>query len=723
MDIDKLGQITLQDLPGALPPGEASLLIEKTDVGFADDDRSDSSMLKEATQNRSMAEAFESSRGLILNWNVTELMLRAYVEPVKWKGSDQYRSHLGLPLLGEHFYSMLAVCQETLFAGFQPFQLDPTSGTDADTAAAETALVRAQMKRCGYRGSTMKQEMRHVIYDGLLYGTGVAHIGWESYTQEVKKLRSKTATTAIAVGGGAISIPQGDIDDTEEYVDHLIEYNQAKFEHVPVRRLRVDPTCRRGEIWTAQWAARLIYPSSYDLDRLRDTEGFNIPTREELIALSTPQRMDGTPYNVLDTQGANSIGNVFRQTSTPQKAYPEDYDNSKADPLAKAWEVYDYWTAYRHVMVLNNQYVIYNQPHDLGKIPFLSFVFREAPDSFYGYGLGFWLCDYQRIGQGIVNAFFDDLNLNIMGTYTSDAGSNNSAQAQWIFPGKIMKTDPGKKIEPLARNSVGLEPLQVIEQVKAWAVQISGAGITATGTNAGAPGDLRTPAGAAAVAQGEGVKTTDLIDQICDNMFVPFIEYVIEQNHRLKPSQIKQWLSDELSTAYKQVDPLSVANGQYIVTVSAATRLRARQQLNSLMGFIETLVQGQNTSDMLAVQGMKINFAELVKTLIDSSGLPMRENVIQPMTDEDKQRLAAQQQAPPPFEQQEGIKAQAKMKIDDNQAENRILIKTGEATLKSNQMQQAHGHTVEEDALNRAERSSFETSDKNFVGGGGTGQI
>jgi hypothetical protein len=616
---------------------------------------------------------------------------------------------------------MLGVVQESLFAGFQPFMLDPTSGTDIDTAAAETALVRAQFKKCGFRGTAFKQEMRHVAYDGLLYGTGVATFGWEQYKQDVKKIRNKHQNTSVAVAGGSLTIQGGDIDNTETYTDHIIEFNQAKFEHVPIRRLRVDPACRRGEIWTAGWAGRLIYPNTYDLDKFRDTDGFNIPTREQLIALTTPMKVDSTASNVLDTQGGNSGNSIFQQTVTPQKAYPEDADHSKADPLAKNWEVFDYWTPYRHCMILESQHVLYNEPHDMAKIPFLSFVFREAPDSFYGYGLGFWLTDFQRIGQGIVNAFFDDLNLNLMGVYSTDAGMNNSAQAQWIFPGKIMKSDPGKKIEPLTRNTIGLEPLGVIEQVKSWAVAISGAGISATGQNAGKPGDLRNPASANAVIAGEGVKTTDLIDQIADNIFVPFIEYIIEQNHKLKPSQIKQWLSDELSASVKKIDPLSVANGQYIVTVSAATRLRARTQLNSLIGFIQTMIQSPGTVELLGVQALKLNVAEFYKALIDSTGLPYRENVIQPMNDEDKQRYAASQQTPPPAEKMLSLQTESKKEIDNNQAENRLLLKSGEATLKSNAQDQKHGHTVEEDALNRADRAQFQKSDANFVGGGSTG--
>src|SRR5713226_2531927 len=145
-----LNQIRLIDLPGALEPGRSSLLIQQDEVAFSDQERSDESVLKEVTQNRELAEAFVASRGLLGVWNLTELMLRAYVEPIKWKGSDQYRSALGVPLLAENFYSSLSVITQTLFGGYRPFHIDPTAGTDIDVAVAQEALVTAELKTCGY---------------------------------------------------------------------------------------------------------------------------------------------------------------------------------------------------------------------------------------------------------------------------------------------------------------------------------------------------------------------------------------------------------------------------------------------------------------------------------------------------------------------------------------------------------------------------------------------
>ena len=721
-NFDSLAQIRILDLPGAVEPGRLSQPLQSTDVGFPDQERSDASMLTEATQNRLLSESFEASRGLIGSWNLAEIMLRAYVEPIKWKGSDQFRSHLGMPILAEHFYSLIAVVQQTLFAGYRPFQIDPAGGTSIDAAAAQEGLITAQMKHCGFKGGPVKQEVRHVVYDGLLYGTGVALLAWQQKSYPVKKKRQKTQSVAVAAADASVDVPQGDEDDIEDYVAQEVDINEPVFEHIPIRRVRVAPDCRRGEITTASWNGRLIYLSSYDLDQLRETEGYNIPTREQLVELTTPQKMDATSPNPLDTQGASTANPVFQQTTTPQKAYPENYDASTFDPLMKKFEVFEYWTDDRRVLVLEGEYCLYNQTHDLGvKKAMRSFVFREAPDSFYGYGLGFWLTDYQRIAQGVVNAFFDDVNLNLMGTYVGPAGLNNSAQAQWIFPGKVFKSDGKDGLKAMERNSISAqEPLTIIEQLRQWAVLTSGAGVSAQGSNPGQAGTMRNPAGVQLLASGEGMKNQDLIDQICEGILVPFIEFCIEQNSKLKPSQLRQMLSRELGDAFKST-PLNVINGDYKVTISAGAKLQARHAIDQITGFITSLAQAPGTVEMMATQAVKFDYVAMFKAIMDSAQYPYRENFIVPMSDEDKQRLQAQQQQPEQKIKEIMAAGEVKKGVDNNQAENRMLLQVGKhitdvSKVGAQHEADMHKLTVEQEAEQRAERAGLQRADAGETG-------
>src|SRR6185369_495011 len=102
-------QIRLIDIPGVRElTNVVSQPFSQDEVGFPDQDRSDAAMLKEVVGNRMLAEGFMAGRGLGAMWDMTGIVLRAFVEPIKWRGSDQYRSSLGIPLLAENFYSSLS---------------------------------------------------------------------------------------------------------------------------------------------------------------------------------------------------------------------------------------------------------------------------------------------------------------------------------------------------------------------------------------------------------------------------------------------------------------------------------------------------------------------------------------------------------------------------------------------------------------------------------------
>src|SRR5208282_3815159 len=495
--------------------------------------------------------------------------------------------------------------------------------------------------------------------------------------------------------------------------------------HVPIRRCRYAPDLRRGDPRTATWFGRIIYATGYELDDMRRTKGWNIPTREQLVALMVPQMMSETPTNQLDTLGANTGSPIFQQAATPQKAFPENYSGRvQHDPLARKFELFDYWTGFRHCIVLQNEYCILNETHKFGRPPFLGFCFRTAPDSAHGYGIAFWLTDFQRICQGIVNAFMDDLNLNLMGTYTTPAGANNTGQAQWIFPGKVFKNDGEKKVEMMTRNSIGAkEPLMVIEQVKQWASSISGAGPGTLGSNPGAAGDMRTPAGVAAIQGGETVKMQDLIDVISEQVFMPFLEFCIEHNQKLKPSQIRAMLSTELGTAF-QTTPLDILNGTYRIDISAGTKLAAREALNRYIGILQSFIQSPGTVENLAAQSMKIDYNGMFSALFDTYGVPYREKIVVPMNDDDRayRQAQTQQAAMQGKAGIEQLKGEVKQKVDNNQSENRMLLETGKHTLKQQGVAAEHqnaielqdkaqAQTPEAEGLNRAARSAFTKMD------------
>src|SRR5690348_572235 len=357
------GQMLVAELPGAVPYGETALPLLPRDVAFENQARSDKSMLQEANMNRLESETFIATRGLIGRWNLAEIMLRAWVEPVKWKGSDQFRSHLGIPLVAENLYAIHSAVNQALLGGYKVFQIDPTSGTTIEVAEAQQALLNCELKTCGYNGVSVKTEMREITFDGLFYGFGVTHYGWKTVKKEIIKWVPKNPTKTVVVGDNPIEIPSPEDEDAvQKKVVGTYEINQPVFEHVPIRRFRYNPDLRRADPRVAEWCGRLIYCTGYDLDAMRNTQGWNIPTREQLVKLMVPQMMAAVPTNPMETLGSNTGNPVFQQTTTPQKAYPENYtDRVTHDPLARKFEVFDYWTRSRHCLVLNNEYILLNE--------------------------------------------------------------------------------------------------------------------------------------------------------------------------------------------------------------------------------------------------------------------------------------------------------------------------------------------------------------------------
>ena len=185
-----------------------------------------------------------------------------------------------------------------------------------------------------------------------------------------------------------------------------------------------------------------------------------------------------------------------------------------------------------------------------------------------------------------------------------------------------------------------------------------------------AAGDVRTPGAVAATSGGESVKLQDLVDVISEQVFVPFLEFCMEQNQNLKPSQVRTMLSQALGEAFKAT-PLDILNGTYRVDISAGTKLAAREALNKYMGVLQTFLQSPGTVENLAVQAMKLDYNAMFEALYDSFGVPYKEKIIVPMNDEDKARMHGEYASWPPCKVKLVIvKAQGEVKkdVDNNQS-------------------------------------------------------
>ena len=121
---------------------------------------------------------------------------------------------------------------------------------------------------------------------------------------------------------------------------------------------------------------------------------------------------------------------------------------------------------------------------------------------------------------------------------------------------------------------------------------------------------------------------------------------------------------------------------------------------------------------------MKLDYNGMFSSMFDSFGVPYKNKWIVPMTKEDQARATAQTQAAV-IQGKAGIeklKGEVKKDVDNNQAENRMLIQTGKHVLDThgsnldtaNQMllQKQEQQTPEAEGLQRASKGAFAKLDQ-----------
>lgn len=626
--------VLLRDLPGAIPPGDITRRIMAEDLAWPEQTLEDATALNILLSDVERTEGFLVSRRYPQQWDFGDRLFYAYVAPEPWPNTQIPRSSLGMPLLSTHLFSLLSSVVQALFSGNKPLEIDPRPGTTVETAQANEVLITWELEQCKF-----KQELVYFLMDLLLHGTGN---GWWGFRPITKKKRKKVRkNVAPVLGENSTGEAQAETDiETEEQV-WVLPY----FEYCHIRHYGVDPGCRRADVRTAGYAWRRVYLSVDDLDQLREVDGYqNIPDRETLEKLAAPDKEPATPSPLEQGTYSSTLNNS-------RKALPR-WEPSTADPLRQGFEVIEYWTEDRVIVSFERLLCIRNATHELEEIPSLSCPFFISPDSYYGMGLAHLIGNFQRVMQGVVNLYLDDLSLNLNGMYISGKGYNTAGQAIWASPGKIVKVDDAQQFKPIDRQPVGPDAMSMIAACQQWAQQADGAAeISIQGSMPSDKSSItRTASGANMLDAGSRTRVEFLIDQISDLVIVPLVNKFMELNFaNLAPEQVKTILGDELGHTYEG-DPLNILNGQYKVTVSAGARLQARNAIAQQWPMLMNMITSPSVLQGLQTEAKKISYSNVVKETFRSAGYPGQAEFIVDMTKDDIKRMetmnpAAQRQA------------------------------------------------------------------------------
>jgi hypothetical protein len=589
------------NLPQALDEGRALTPLTAEQVKFEQEKQSDLDALSIVLQDVTVGEQYLGSKQLPTEWARFDDIYRAFVPNRTWGGaSDKARANLSMPVVLESIEALLPQAHMAFFSDPQPFTIDPRGRTSAAAARAFGKVAKWAIDCSGF-----EEEIRKCLKSSLLYGQGVCKWGWKSGTR-----KKKVYTNA---DDGNVSVTEKDYEIAEPTV-----------EWVDLRNLIVDAhagsqDCRRS----ARFMVHQKFIDADELDAMRDDGTYkNIPTREELKYILT-----ATGETTKDRLQSLKQFQTWRES---QKL--PDIQPASSNPLKNKLELLEYWTDDRVVTVLQSCIVIRNEENEFGCKPFVSCAFIDVLNSFYGFGVSKLVEGEQRLQSGIANAWIDSLALKLNPSWYRKKGVNTRTSNLENAPGKVHSLDG--EIEPLPVEDISQQAMVALEASSARASRRVGANFGQEMPNQA----LRTAEGVQAFTSGVQVKLQYFINQFANMVFVPVIEKFIELcKDNLTPTQIKEILTDFDAQAY-QGDVLDLYNGQYKIGVLSSTKLAGRRAMQALVPLYMQMFGQPGFSQLMNVQGKKVDMAEFVQGTFDLTGYPGTDIIVD-MTPEDLQRM------------------------------------------------------------------------------------
>lgn len=207
------------------------------------------------------------------------------------------------------------------------------------------------------------------------------------------------------------------------------------------------------------------------------------------------------------------------------------------------------------------------------------------------------------------------------------------------------------------------EAAQHLAMSQARAEQVSGANEVTTQGLAGqtAHSNLgRSAAGANLIAAGAGSRPANFVEKLANQVIIPFLFRAHELNCAMLPlSTLKYILDDELQHEFlkdSKSDLVELMNARVKFSILAAAKMQARRNMAQALPIMIQFLTSNQTTQQLAIQGLKVNVAELMRMMFEVSDWKNVRDVITPMTPEDQQRWQAMQ----PAAQQQAKAATAK---------------------------------------------------------------
>ena len=639
--------------------------------------------LKLCLQDAQKAEDGENRRQFLMGWNSSRDLYNSLYTPNFWPGTQMESASVNFFTVATAVNGINPQILAGLFYENPPFIAQERPGTTSQAARAVAALLGYQLEDVNFR-----EELRLGCMNFLLFGTAIFQEGWEKYTKQRKIVKRKNPP--VTIKSPIPGAPPTTITDDELEVEVIEEViDRPTFEHiVNLREILVDPGLEVPDIRKAKYVIRRRYMTWEDLDRLRDREGYNIPSREKLLELFLPP-VEPVESNPQQEGGRSPLYDA--RADSP-------WEKTTVDPFQQPLEVLERWDNNTYIVVLQKKLVIYNDKNVYGKIPFLSIGWWDSPGQFWSMGLGRTIGTEQRVQTGITNLVMNIANLKLNAPMVRVKGKSVPTQSIRVGPNRMIEVDNQGDIQPLKFGDPVVEAAQLFQMSQSRVGEVSGNNPVSS-SPAGHSNMARSSAGAQGLLQSSSNVVSEAVDKIANQVIVPFLYDMQEMNQMmLPPSQLNFIMSEELKHEYVENggDLIDILNARVKFSILAGSKMQTRRNMAQGLPMLSQFLSNPEILQQLAVEGKKVDVNEVVRMWFEASDWRNINDVIVPMTAEDKQRL--QQQSQGGAIQQ---KAQTQAQLEQQKFQQKQILLDSENTARAARdvLREGFKHAVEPEEL------------------------
>jgi hypothetical protein len=578
-------------------------------------------------------------------WALATTLYQSPQASSAFDGGNVAQANVPKFIVSNHISSIIPKLMGGIFYEDPPFLFRPGPDTSPDVLRQKTVIATAQL-----RDMNFEEEAERFLDQMALLGTGIAKWGYCHYKKDVKKYVrvGEEASISTPVGTQTASTPES--DDFKIVVDH-IDVSRPWFKYCDIRTVLVNPGCRVGDIRKAGYVIYRDYATYADLGHLRDVDGYDIPSEEDLKALFMSKPTSGSD-NIALTIPEGMRGYL-------QQAIPRNF-KSTSDPMQNGLEILERWDDEKVIVVLSyngHNILLRNEANPYAKIPFYSANWRNIGDCFYGQGLGLLVGAEQLVEQGVTNLALDLIAYGLQPTAIRKKGFNTPTQTtRWKLGGIVdVDDDVDKSFKFLQMPPVPSEAWAAVSQAQTSAATTSGANeqvMQGAGSMAGKGTGMRTATGAASVIEANASRLDGPDGRFIRQVFEPWLYQMDELNNDMCPTSVlRNILGDKLGPAYaKSFKHLEYRNAKLEYEVLAGAHLGPKKQMAQFLPIVINMVNNPTFTSDLNEGGKQWDAYAIFQAFAEMAGYKYSQSFVIDMTPERKQKM--QQNSPAALQQQ-----------------------------------------------------------------------